>query len=221
MIMPTTAPMIVALRSSVGLIVCVALMACANLRADTVTLTNGKVLEGRVTEDGDKIIVELPFGVIKLNRSQVRSIVTKATVQDELAERRAALQKKLAEETPPAKAAAQLWFELAKWAGERELTHAQNELLRTVIALDSEHAGARKAQGYVQHNGRWMSRAERNQALGFVQIDKKWISPEALADLQRLREAKRQKELKQRQESLKLRARELDVKRREAELQRF
>jgi hypothetical protein len=203
-------------RILLGSSACVVLL-CCSLRADTVTLTNGKVLEGRVTEEGDRIIIEMPFGVVKLNKSQVKSIVAKATPQDDLAARRAALEKKVADAKPPAKEEALSWFELARWAQEKELTHAYNEILRKVISLDPEHAGARKAQGYVEHNGRWVSRTERNQALGFVQVNGRWLSPEALKDLNIVRDDARRKELNQRKQELDLRAKQLEVQQREIE----
>jgi hypothetical protein len=166
-------------------------------RADIVTLTNGKTLEGRVTEDGDKVIVELPQGRVKLNKSQVKSITPKVTPQDEHAARSAEIEKAAKDGKLDALAEADKWFELAVWDGQQQLTNARADALNRALALSPAHAGAREMAGFVLHDGQWITRDERNQALGLTKVDGKWVSKEGAADLARIRNDARREELQQ------------------------
>src|SRR5204863_7050409 len=74
-------------RIIAGTSIAIALLLSASIRADTVTLDNGKVLEGRVTDDGTTVTIELAQGVVKLSKSRVVAIEPKTTLPDEFAER--------------------------------------------------------------------------------------------------------------------------------------
>jgi hypothetical protein len=155
--------------------------------ADVVVLTNGKTLEGRVTRDGDMIVIEQAQGVIKLPRDKVRSILPKRTVLDEYAERREKIEKEFAAGALPPKDAAERWFELSQWAAGQNFTRAREESLKHALEKDGDHAGARKAKGFVEHNGKWMSVNDRNAALGFVLFEGRWVPPEAVEDVKKMR----------------------------------
>lgn len=157
------------------------------IAADVVVLMNGKTLEGRVTRDGETIVIELAQGVIKLPRDKVRSILPKRTPMDEYAERRGKIEKEFAAGTLPPKDAAERWFELSQWAAGQNFTRAREESLKHALEMDGDHAGARKAKGFVEHNGKWMSVNDRNLALGFVLFEGRWVPPEAVEDVRKLR----------------------------------
>lgn len=170
-------------------ILCLLAFAAPAALADTVVLQNGKTLEGRVTTDGDSVTIEFAQGKVKINKALVKSITPKETPLDEAARRAIDIQKQATEHKLEKAAEAMLWYELAGWAGEKQLPRARADALKMVLALEPDHAGARKDSGYVLHNGAWMTPAERNQALGLVKVDGRWTSPEALHDLSRAREA--------------------------------
>jgi hypothetical protein len=186
-------------------------------RADIVTLTNGKTLEGRVTEDGDKVIVELPQGRVKLNKSQVKSITPKVTPQDEHAARSAEIEKAAKDGKLDALAEADKWFELAVWDGQQQLTNARADALNRALALSPAHAGAREMAGFVLHDGQWITRDERNQALGLTKVDGKWVSKEGAADLARIRNDARREELQQLKDEAELKLKEAEAKKAEAQ----
>ena len=186
-------------------------------RADIVLLKNGKALEGRVTEDGERVIVEMAQGRVVVARTQVKAITRKLTLQDEFAQRSSELQKKIQDEQPEAQAEADLWFALAEWAGQQQLVRVRSELLKKVLALDPEQAPAREASGYVRHDGRWVTPAERNQALGLIKLDGQWVSREALEDSARAKDLLRKKDLQERQEIADVRLKEAEAKKLEAE----
>jgi hypothetical protein len=157
-------------------------------RADTVTLDNGKVLEGRVTDNGATITVELAHGTVRLHKARVKSIATKATPQDDFARRAAAIEAELAAGDVDQTAAADRFYTLAQWADANSLSHARTQALAKALELDPDHEGAREDSGYVLHEGRWMKRAERNQKLGFVRLEGQWVPKEAAADAKRARD---------------------------------
>lgn len=156
-------------------------------KADVVVLTNGKTLEGRVTREGDSVVIELAQGVIRIPSDKVRAIQPKRTALDEYADRRAELQKEVADGKLPRAKAADRWFELSEWAAGHNFTRAREECLKLTLEMDTNHAAARKAKGFVEHNGKWVSFAERNSSMGFVQFKGRWVPPEAVEDVKRLR----------------------------------
>ena len=153
--------------------------------ADTVTLTNGKVLEGHVVEnaDGETISVELPQGTIRLKRGQIKSIEKKDTPLEEFGRRAADLQKKIKDGALEAPDQIKAWSELAQWAGDNQLPRNREDAYKKVLELDPDNAAARDALGYVLMQGKWLTATERNVALGLVRYEGRWITREALADL--------------------------------------
>jgi hypothetical protein len=155
--------------------------------ADVVVLTNGKSLEGRVTRDGDTIVIEMAQGSVRIPRDKVRSIEPKRTPLDEFAERRQAILQNQTTAKISLSDAAEEWFLLANWAAEQKLSRAREECLKNALAADSDHAGARRASGYVLQDGRWMTFMERYQALGFVLFEGHWVPHEAADEVRKLR----------------------------------
>jgi len=181
--------------SSIKACACLLALAAAFLaRADTVILDNGKTLEGHVIDNGNSITIEMAQGTVKLAKSRVRSIVSKVTPQDEFSRKFAEIQAAIAAHEIEPGAAAERFFALATWAGEQGLSRGRAEALKRALDLDPEHAGAREACGYVLKDGRWLTKAERNQELGFVFYEGQWVSPEAVREAKRAKEAAQQKQ---------------------------
>jgi hypothetical protein len=170
---------------------CALAVLCA-ARADTVTLDNGRTLEGHVIDNGDTITIEMAQGTVKIAKSRVKSITAKDTPEDEFRRRMDEVRAAIRTEKLTVAEAAARYFALAEWAGEQKLARARTEALKQALELDPEHVGARKASGFVWHAERWMTRAERNQALGMVFYQGKWVPPEAKEDAERAKEAARQ-----------------------------
>jgi len=197
----------------------VTLMSAGSLMADTVTLTNGKVLEGRVTEDGDRVVVEMSQGSVKLNRSQIKSIDTKETPQDEFFRRSTDVQKEIKEKELDADAQAEKWFELAEFAAQKQLTRQRAELLKKIILINGDHTGARHALGFVLHDGRWLTRGERNQALGLVKLEGNWVPKEAVEDVAKTKEESRRQDLQDRRDEADLQLKLAETRKLEAEIE--
>ena len=54
---------------------------------------------------------------------------------------------------------------LAEWARGAGLDEQAEHELRAVLRLDADHAGARRALGYVRHDGTWVTREQRMRLL--------------------------------------------------------
>ncbi|MEK7469064.1 MAG: hypothetical protein AAB074_16945 [Planctomycetota bacterium] len=146
--------------------------AAAAASADTVWLKNGGKLEGVTTSmEGDKLVVKMPSGVIKLDKDQIEKIVHRATAMEEYELAAAKLKK------DDAKGHA----ELANWCADKGLTHFEREELEAVIAADPDNADARKRLNYEKVGGKWLRGEELLKARGMVKIDCKWMSKEVAA----------------------------------------
>jgi len=204
--------------SSLPAAVCLLALAAAVLaRADTVTLDNGKALEGHVIDKGDSIILEMAQGSVKIAKSRIKSISSKVTPQDEFRCRFAGIQAAVeAHKLEPADAAGR-FFVLAEWAGEQGLARGRADALRRTLDLDPEHAGAREACGFVLQDGRWLTKTERNKELGFVLHEGQWVSPEAAREAQQAREAARQKQREAERAEAEARRKKAEAEKLEAE----
>jgi len=186
-------------RSLLVVIAAVVALASAGARADIVTLTNDKVLEGKVTDDGETVTIEMSRGTIKVPKSKVKSIVQKDTPQDEYNRRAADIIKNEKAGKLELAADADAWFQLSEWAAKNDLTKVRHEALQRTLELNPDHVGAREASGFVWYDHRWMTQAERYQAMGLVHVDGKWLPPEALQDASRAREEQRARDEREEQ----------------------
>lgn len=182
------------LRIFAGAVVACGFLVFPSAHSDTVTLDNGKTLEGRVTDDGATVTIEMAQGVVKLSKSRVVAIEPKTTLPDEYAQRSRQIRKQAEDDGLNAQAQSELWFQLAMWAGEKRLQMARTEALKKTIELNPDHAAARKESGFVYHDGRWMTMTERNQSMGMVMLEGKWVPKEAYEDARRLKEEREQRE---------------------------
>jgi hypothetical protein len=65
-------------------------------------------------------------------------------------------------------------WEMAEWCKEAGLSDQRQRHLMAVIALDPEHAEARKELGYQKHGSRWFTQEEYMQSLGYVRYKGAW-----------------------------------------------
>jgi hypothetical protein len=145
-------------------------------RADKVHLSGGAVLEGKVSQVGDKVLVEVEAGTLSVDARSVTRIERATSSVETFLARRAAL--------AGGDVAGRL--ALADYCRAHEMFTRERELLREVIAIQPDHAQARARLGYVRVDHGWLTRDEQLAAQGLIKHGGVWLSPEQAS---RLREA--------------------------------
>ena len=163
---------------------CVALGA-SGVVADEVHLRDGRVLEGSVTEVGNSVIVRLNYGEVRFDRAEVLRIVDTVDAWDQLEDLRARFSQGTADER----------YQYAVFCRDNGFEGEAREAFLSVLRVDTDHPGARAALGYVQHQGRWITRDDFNRARGLVEYQGEWVTPQErdarVADARAEREARR------------------------------
>jgi len=143
------------------------LLAALPAAADEVILNNGSVLSGVVREEFGRVIIEVEGGgTMTFDRSHVRSVRKTGDLIKEY------------EERLKGAADAQTTYDLAVWARGKGLQDRANTLYRKVIALDPDHAEARKALGFERIHGAWLQGDELMAAKGFIKVNGQWTREE-------------------------------------------
>jgi len=156
--------------------------------ADEVVLKNGSKIQGTVQEDGNKITIDVGSGTITIDRSEVKAI-NKPTGLNEEFDRRA-------KEARPDDTEAQ--WQLYGWAKQQEgLKPRADRVLRNIIEIDPNHEGARRALGYVNHKGAWLTQDEYKATLGLVKYNGEWVNVETAERLKRIDREIRVAQMKQ------------------------
>jgi hypothetical protein len=122
-------------------------------QADRVHLAGGSVIEGKVSYEGDKIVIALDSGSVRLDAKSVVRIEKGETAADRIAAQRATLPKTALAER----------IALANRCRDESLVQCERELLREVLVLDPEHAEARARLGYVHGEHGWLTREEQHR----------------------------------------------------------
>ena len=149
--------------------------------ADEVRTKDGRLLEGKVIEDGAAgVRIRLRFGgEVAVPRADVDAVVLKDLPEDAVARKRAALDPKDVDG---------LW-KLALEARDLKLRRVFEDLADEVLRLDPDHAGANDARGNVPYDGKWMKPAERDRLAaakeraertkqGLVEWKGRWVTQE-------------------------------------------
>ncbi len=139
--------------------------------ADEVVLRNGATFQGVVREDGDRVVLVVDFGTVSFKRSEIKSIVRSASPITELEDK-----------VKAAKDAAG-YYEAGLWARDRGLATRAGEIFEKALALDPDHAGARKAAGYEFFEGRWLRGDDLRTAQGYVKVGREWLKRETAEKL--------------------------------------
>ena len=140
-------------------------------RADVVTLRDGRTLEGSVTHEGEVVVVRHRFGEVRVPAAEVAQVEDTPDAWDELLRLRAELAGGTADQR----------YRLAVFCREHGFEDDARRAFLSVLRLDIDHPGARAALGYVRHEGRWVTRADRARALGLVEHRGAWVTPEEKA----------------------------------------
>jgi hypothetical protein len=117
--------------------------------ADTVHLEGGRVIEGVVTQAGDKVVIMLESGQITLPKSEVARIERGIAPQEEVEAREAKL---------AAGDRAGL-LKLADYCRAHDLPTKERAILQRLLALDSDDVEVRRRLGFVRTEQGWIDRA--------------------------------------------------------------
>lgn len=178
------------------------LLAAAGAQADEVHLQGGSTIEGRATRDGDAVVVRVESGEIRLPAESVERI-DKAEASDDIAQRRRAA---LAPRDIKGRLA------LAAYCREHDLKATERALLEEVIALEPNHAEARRLLGYVRTDQGWVERRVQEQRARDAD-NQAWLARE------RAREHEQARADVDRERALETRRMELEAARMRAERQ--
>ena len=147
-------------------------------RADVLTTKDGRRMEGKViSETPSAVRFRTGAGEVEIPRAQIESLVTGKTKDEELSEKEKA-----------AKTADEM-FQVARWAGEKSLKSQEKRLMKRVLELEAEHAGANQFFGRVLWKGDWLEVPERDRrareeeeatmlARGLVRFQDRWVTSE-------------------------------------------
>ncbi|MGL4943958.1 MAG: hypothetical protein ACRC46_12305 [Thermoguttaceae bacterium] len=143
------------------------------LNAETLSLSSGGELRGRVVTDDDApratalnaTMVKLPNGItVALDRKQVEKVAPDSSPALTEYDHAAPF-------TPPT---AEAHWERAKWCKENGLTEQMRLHLLRVVELSPAHAEARKQLGQQLIGGVWTTREENLAAKGLVNDKRRW-----------------------------------------------
>ena len=149
----------------------VAVVAAPAALADRLALSDGRVVEGAVSKDGDTYRVASRFGEAEFAAKDVKEWVKAETVESEWRRRAASLKA----DDFAGRAA------LAKWLTDAGRVDEGTALAQGVIEADPENAVAHAVLGHVRHRGSWMSPDEARTADGLVRHGETWYTPEEWA----------------------------------------
>jgi hypothetical protein len=166
------------MKRTIPLWSCLLLLAVVHAAvADEVVLKNGSKLEGTVTEAGSKVIVDVGSGTITIDRSEVASINRPDELNREYDHRMESVRPDDAEGH----------YQVYLWARKQDgLKTRADKLLRKIIEIDPNHEQSRRALGYVNHKGAWLTQDELKGALGLVRYNGGWVTAETAEKLKRI-----------------------------------
>jgi hypothetical protein len=145
------------------------LLAGLAFAAEPVTLVfpSGGRLSGVLLRDsGEVYVLERDGGQLEFPHGSVSEVVREPNADAEFRAREAA--------APPGDAAA-LW-ELARFAAENGLPGRAERAAERILSLDPEHPGARAFLGYARVFGEWRRGDALKRAQGFVRHEGEWMT---------------------------------------------
>ncbi len=146
------------------------LLAPGSSAADRLVFHDGRVLEGRVREEADRYVIEVPGGVIlDVPRSQVARREEAPAPQDVFTERLAAL----------ASADPASYGSLAEWATVCGMHREARAVWLSLLSGVPGSPEALDALGYENIDGIWMGPDDRHRLDGWLCLDGRWLEPGA------------------------------------------
>ena len=155
-------------KISVRKIALLLLLMPGSLLADEVFLKGGGKFTGRITEqDEERITVDIGDGSVGFSMERVEHIVKGLSPLDEYDARAS----KLGPQDVDG------WRKLAQWATTKGLSRQSRLAWEKVLAVAPDDPEARQALGFVQLDGRWLTEEESFRARGFVKYEGEWMTP--------------------------------------------
>jgi hypothetical protein len=138
------------------------------LVADVVYLKSGGRFSGRILEQtAEQVVVDFGDGKVSLPMNEVEEISRGSSPLDEYDARAS----KLGPQDVDG------WRSLGLWASTKGLSAQSRAAYKRVLALAPDDKEAREALGFVQVDGRWLTEEESYRARGFVKYDGEWMTP--------------------------------------------
>ena len=158
-------------------------------QADTYQLANGGQISGELVNRDESprqnFVIQTPDGAtVTLERSQVKQIVSQTDADAEYEKIR-----------PTFANTAEDQLRLADWCAGKSLARGRQAALERVIELDPENRQARMALGYTQIDGRWVQPDQLMQERGYVRYKGNWLLPQEVE----LAEKRRKNDLAEKQ----------------------
>jgi hypothetical protein len=140
----------------------------ANARAEVFILKSGGRIEGELLNSdrqrGQPFQVRTEDGVrLALAEGSVQRVIVKTDVDRQY---EALL--------PSLSNTVESQWAMAQWCQEAGLTEQRKKHLQAVIALDPDHAEARKALGYQRYGKSWLTPEEHMQSIGYIRYKGAW-----------------------------------------------
>ncbi len=177
--------------------------------SDDVYLKGGAVFSGRIVEQTPtSVSVDTGEGVIGVPMSRVERIVKGRSPLDEYDERARSLEPQDVDG----------WRSLGAWASQQGLARQSRLAYENVLSTAPDDAEARLALGFFQLDGRWLTEEESYRAQGYVRYDGEWMTP-AEAELSQAAAAAEQAqyESERRAEAAELAAQDAEARAQDAE----
>jgi hypothetical protein len=153
-------------------------------RADVVELTNGGRVHGKVIREpnAQKPTYEIVIdggGRMAIAKAEVKRVVAQTADQEEYARRARAAGDSVNEH-----------LKLAAWCRTKNLRDEYRQQMARVLELDPNHEQARRALGFQNKNGQWMSRDEVMEGRGLVLYDGKYQTRQHVELLEQAKQGK-------------------------------
>ncbi len=142
-------------------------------RADVLELKDGRLIEGLVVEEGDRLLVLSRFGVSEVACADVAARREGVAADVQVREALARLS--------PEDGANRL--RIAAWLRTLGREEEASALAEEVVALDPENADAHGFLGHVRFRGRWMHPDDARRAEGLERHGDRWYTPEEWANV--------------------------------------
>jgi hypothetical protein len=133
------------------------LLFAASAVADDVILKDGRVLSGKVVDEGMRYTVVDRDRKFAVSKSDVTKVVSNA----------------------------EAIFEFGRWLEENEWPSRAGRAYEEVLELDPDHRGARRALGYKLYEGEWVGPEELNRRRGLVKFEGRWYTKHDLEQLKK------------------------------------
>lgn len=142
-------------------------------RADTLELTDGRVVEGAVEDTTAGYRVRNRFGESLVAKADVKTWSKGRTVDELVRDRLRGLAADDAENRA----------RLARWLVDLGRADEGRALAEAALEIDAENASAHAALGHERHGGKWMTHEAAMQAKGLELHGDRWMTPEEWKNL--------------------------------------